>query len=321
MEKINLEALRQCFIDPDVRIKQMKEVITYNFPRIKKVQINSGFLEGQEIEFHPGLTSILGGKGTGKSLLIEFMRFALNQEPTEPTLKKDHNTKLKLRLEDFGEIALHFMDENGNVSIVKRQYREADNSPFDDDIPYDPAQVFPVLFLSQNEIIKIAEIEDEQLKFIDRFFDFHNFTTRIQSIEIELKQLDRLMADGLLAITEYNDLSNRISTFEKEITKLDEALKHPIFHEFQKLEEKEKSIVEQQQHISNLSEFIDKSTKNVSAIQLPSIPPDLSSDPALLRNYDLLKKTKENTIEVLTNLNASVADAKEKALAEYRTWR
>jgi len=33
------------------------------------------------------------------------------------------------------------------------------------------ANLFKVIFLSQNEIIKIAEDENEQIKFIDSFFD------------------------------------------------------------------------------------------------------------------------------------------------------
>ena len=60
-----------------------------------------------------------------------------------------------------------------NVDVLTRTYRELDDSPYDKSVPYDPAQVFPVLFLSQNEIIKIAEGEQAQLEFIrSKFFDF-----------------------------------------------------------------------------------------------------------------------------------------------------
>ena len=45
-----------------------------------------------------GLNSILGGKGTGKSVLIELMRFCLNQSPVHPDILRDHSGKLQARL-------------------------------------------------------------------------------------------------------------------------------------------------------------------------------------------------------------------------------
>jgi len=88
-DKISLESLRQCFIDPEVRIRQAFEFTEKQYPYIKSVKINSGFLTDEEFTFHRGLTSILGAKGVGKSLLVEFMRFALTQESNNPDILED----------------------------------------------------------------------------------------------------------------------------------------------------------------------------------------------------------------------------------------
>ena len=90
MEQINLESLRQCFLDPDVRIRQDFEYKDIQYPRIKSVSVSGGFLEGQTASFNAGLNSVVGGKGTGKSLLIELMRFALDQSPERSELSQDH---------------------------------------------------------------------------------------------------------------------------------------------------------------------------------------------------------------------------------------
>ena len=58
MEQINLESLRQCFLDRDVRIKQDFEFEQHEYPRIGKVTISGGFLEGQSVNFNQGLNSI-----------------------------------------------------------------------------------------------------------------------------------------------------------------------------------------------------------------------------------------------------------------------
>ncbi|NIM92103.1 MAG: PHP domain-containing protein [Anaerolineales bacterium] len=320
MEIINLESLRQCFIDPDVRIRQVDEVPSFVFPRIKSVRINSGFLDGQKLEFHPGLTSILGGKGAGKSLLIEFMRFALNQESSNPTIYQDHIAKLRSRLGEYGSVEIVFVDENAKESNITRTFRELDGSPYDDSVPYDPAQIFPVLFLSQNEIIKIAENEIEQLNFIDQFFDFHAYRAEISSIEKELERLDKIMADGLRAYSEFDEISVKISTLDKEISKLDEALKNPIFEEFQRIEEKEGVLRDQRDFLIDLVDSIEKSKDAILSIVKPEIPNALRKDPALLRNIDLITKAHETIAESLANLTREVSKSSGIAEDEYRAW-
>ena len=80
MDEISLEGLRQCFADPEVRIRQMGEWQAAVWPHVVHMKAGtSGFLANQEFVFHPGLNSLIGGKGTGKSVAIELLRFALNQ--------------------------------------------------------------------------------------------------------------------------------------------------------------------------------------------------------------------------------------------------
>ena len=57
-------------------------------------------------------------------------------------------------------------DETGRTFEVKRTFNPLEDHPFDDGEEHDFSQLFPVLFLSQNEIIKIAESEEEQIAFL-----------------------------------------------------------------------------------------------------------------------------------------------------------
>jgi len=320
VERINLEGLRQCFVDPDVRIRQIGEEPTIDFPRIKHVKIDSGFLDGQEAEFHSGLTSILGGKGTGKSILMEFIRFALNQESSAESIARDHLGKLRSRLGEFGSVEVTYIDENGKESVVKRVFREIDGSPYDSAVPYDPAQVFPVLFLSQNEIVKIAEDQADQLHFIDQFFDFHSYRAKIATTEKELEQLDKAMGDGLRAYSESADLSSKIATLDKEISRLDEALKDSIFEEFQRLEQKENAFLAQTNYLSEYSASVQRSKEAITSKDIPEIPLNLATDPALLRNRELIVNAQNRVSEILDNLSKEIATAHDSAVAEYKAW-
>src|SRR5258706_330080 len=319
MEKIDLHSLRQCFVDPNVRISVGTESPVYEFPKIRSVRVNSGFLDGEEVEFHPGLTSILGAKGAGKSLLIEFMRFALNQEPRNPSIVQDHITKLRSRLGEYGVVEVSFVDENGKESIVKRTFRELDESPYDDTVPYDPAQVFPVLFLSQNEIIAIAENEEEQLQFIDHFFDFRAFRSHIAQYEKELERLDITMAEGLRAFSEYDELTSKLGTLDQEISKLNDALKNPIFERFQQFEKKERALNDQREYFVTITDGVSKA-QAILTRAAPEIPEPLKRDPALLRNTSLISKAQEAIVETLAILRRDLDTTRQKADKEYDAW-
>ena len=320
MEQINLEALRHCFIDPEVRIRQEGEVNLSTYPYIRSVRINSGFLDGQEIRFHPGLTSILGAKGAGKSLLIEFLRFALNQEPKNGSIAQDHVSKLGQKLGEFGIVEIVFVDENGKETPIKRTYHDLDDSPYDNTVPFDPAQVFHVLFLSQNEIIAIAEHEEEQLHFIDQFFDFYGFRARIAAIEKELKRLDKIMAEGLRAITEHADLTVKFQTIEKQISQLDEDLKNPIFERYQELEKKEKALSDQKEYLSVFIDNVGRAKDAILARSIPMIPDTLKNDPALLRNTSLITKAQGIIEEYITTIYRNLEEIRQSAATEYSSW-
>ena len=185
LEKINLDGLRQCFCDPDVRIRQDFKYQTQAFPHIKKIKVTGGFLDGQEVEFHTGLNSILGAKGTGKSLLVELLRFSLDHPPKHPDILRDHGSKLTQKLKQDSYVEIWFVDEIGKEHHIKRTYNLDNDNPFEPDVNL--PHVFPMLFLSQNEIIRIAEDTDTQLSFIDMFFDFNRYKSQIKSLEGQLK--------------------------------------------------------------------------------------------------------------------------------------
>lgn len=320
MEQINLDGLRQCFIDPQVRIRHPEDFHRQKYPRITHVAVNSGFLENQEARFHEGLTTILGAKGAGKSLLVEFMRFALNQESVHPSISSDHVAKLRSKLGEYGQVSLTYEDENGASTTVTRAFRELDASPYGDDVPFDPAQIFPVLFLSQNEIIKIAEDEAEQLKFIDQFFDFRTIRLKIATIERDLQKLDAAMAQGLSAYDEVASLGIRIATVEKEVSKLDAALENPIFARFRASQDKERLLLAQRDYLSTLLASSQEATSTLLAMPLPAIPGALAEDPSVLRMQDALSRAQAALAAELNRLSAAIEKELASASEEHAAW-
>ena len=327
-ENIRLESLRQCFVDPEVRIKQSFEYKERVYPHIKSVKINSGFLIDVEASFHCGLNSILGAKGTGKSLLIEFMRFTLDQESTHPEIAKDHEEKLRERLGQYGQVEINICDETGKEFQIVRTYNPAEDNPLEckdlsknEVIDVDISQLFPILFLSQTEIIKIAEDLDEQMKFIDKFFDFYKYRNQIINLEEEFEELDRKFAESLKAYHEEKSLTKQLQTSIVETERLSKQLKSPIFDEFAKLERKDKTFRVQSAFLKTLLTHIDNFEKIIKDEDIPDIPEELSSDPPLKRTLSSIKAAKTSLLENFAIQREKLNEAVRRFTDEYKVWK
>jgi ABC-type Na+ transport system ATPase subunit NatA len=320
MDDINLEGLRQCMIDPDVRIRQDFEFVTFSYPRIARLKVKGGFLDGAEVFFHDGLNSILGAKGAGKSLLIEFLRFVLNQPPTNAEVLADHESKLEVRLDVYGSVEVTLIDETGHSLELKRIYNPAENHPYENNEHFDVAQLFPALFLSQNEIIKISESENEQIAFIDRFFDFRSYQQEISDSEKKLGTLDSQLADALRAFHDLKPIEQQIATATKDIEHLDAALKNPVFDTFSQAESKDRALRTQVAATNSLHEQLTNFRTTFEASSLPSVPESLKNDPNLLRTSDINNAAKTAVLQALDEGVAIAARHVTQMAAEYDKW-
>ena len=321
MDTINLEGLRQCFYDTEVRIRQDFELVERTYPYIVRVSISSGFLENAVANFHPGLNSIIGGKGAGKSLLVEFLRFALGQQPENPEIRADHDLKLDERLQEYGTVEVVMADETGKEFAVKRTLSDSQGSPFDKNSRADIARLFPVLFLSQNEIIKVAESTEQQVAFIDQFFDFRSYTSAITRHETDLVSFDKEYADCLRARTDAASLQQSLQAFGTELSKLNSALKNPVFEDFQRLELKENALIRQQSAIAELVQLIDTTKNAIKQGAIPEIPESLSEDPALKRSRKVATDAKQNTLAGLESIASEIRKAQGSIIDECTNWR
>jgi energy-coupling factor transporter ATP-binding protein EcfA2 len=118
----NLEGFRQAFLMPETRIRLPLSLeptwggvhgIRFlaekdpSWPRITRVRIDGGFHNGLEFDVAPGLNAIIGGKGTGKSALIEIIRYGTEApEPLVPDLKEN----LKQNFRANAEVKITFRD-------------------------------------------------------------------------------------------------------------------------------------------------------------------------------------------------------------------
>lgn len=89
---------------------------------IKSISFEGGRLSGQRISFSASLNTVIGIRGSGKSSLLEVVRYALSLFPSQDADYK--NDLVKHVLGDGGKISMTVIDEHGIEYHIERIYGE-----------------------------------------------------------------------------------------------------------------------------------------------------------------------------------------------------
>lgn len=111
----SLNGLRHAFLAPETRVRfpralqsayghvrhvRFVEGVEPTCARIVHVRVEGGFHGGLDVDLAPGLNAIIGGRGTGKSALIEIIRYGLGQpDPDVERLVENRHRNLPVDAE------------------------------------------------------------------------------------------------------------------------------------------------------------------------------------------------------------------------------
>lgn len=157
-----IEGLRQAFLDHGSRVRfgDHRPEDGYTYPRIRSFSVDgAAFLEDQRLEFSPNLNVIIGGSGTGKSTIAQYLRMLFDQARVvrgadvssnyERCLQTVHtSTKVSATVLLDGQEA-EVAGIGRGPGVVTAPGSEMDGK--------DVSGVFPVRFFGQREIYNIAE--------------------------------------------------------------------------------------------------------------------------------------------------------------------
>lgn len=85
----SLAGLKHAVRTPETRISRTDPATSATLI-LREISWNGGFLDGQTIPLSDDLTSLIGGRGTGKSTVVESLRYVLDIVPIGAEAQKDH---------------------------------------------------------------------------------------------------------------------------------------------------------------------------------------------------------------------------------------
>lgn len=286
-DNVTLEGIRQCFADPDVRIDLGHDRNPTPVPQIVSLAVTEGFLNHQRIRFHSGLNSIIGGTGVGKSLIIEFLRYALEQPSSRGEVAKDHGSKLEKRLGRGGRVEVVVKLPSGREYQIARTFGGASECmDLETSEPYggDVAVLFPILAYSQMEVIDIARDESAQLELIDSFLDLGGLQHDVAELAHKLKENDRKLSEAIRASYEAEALMREANTIETDIQEIDRQLKRDgdsadIIAQYELAREKAQALDAVRMHCVALCQDVEDCAVRIEARQVPQPSAMLDKDP------------------------------------------
>lgn len=101
----SLRGLKHAVRTPETRIS-LDDPSTSAAVLLREIGWTGGFLDGQAVPFADDLTALIGGRGTGKSTIIESLRYVLEITPIGELAKKDHDGVVQNMLRTGTTVAL-----------------------------------------------------------------------------------------------------------------------------------------------------------------------------------------------------------------------
>lgn len=119
----SFDAVKFALIDHQSRIR--KELKKIGHSHIKKIHFEGGTLSGKTLSFSPELNTLIGIRGSGKSSILEVIRYILGI----PFGEKAGDTRYKLDLVGFtmgsgGKVEIEAVDRYGQNYIIRRVWKE-----------------------------------------------------------------------------------------------------------------------------------------------------------------------------------------------------
>jgi len=305
MSDVTVEGLRQAFLDPDSRIRLESDP-----PPEKHTEFiaaswqSSGFLEGAALHFNENLNVLIGGRGTGKSTILESLRYVLDLEPIGEEARKTHEGIVRSVLRSGTKISLLVRLHRPSM----RHYvieRTVPNPPVvrDEDgqiLNLGPADIMPqVEVYGQHEISELTKSPEKLTRLLDRF------VSRDIGLENRKKELRHHLERS----------RTRILDTQKDLSQVAERLaKLPVLevtlrgYQQAGLEEKLKErslLVREERTLDTANERVESFEKSITMLK-SKLPIDRSflSEKAIedLPGKDLLREADE----VLSRLNSDM---------------
>ncbi len=167
---------------------------------LRRLRVDGGFLAGLDLPLRDGLNCLIGGRGSGKTTVLELIRFALGREPQGSGRRGGHTPEDRIRqliehnLTREGIIELEVESRDGATYTIRRKFGDTPTLRNHRGEQLDPSLLhshvfFDVALFSHNQIEAICGDPKAQRELLDRLCDqeLKNLTDELAAARVALE--------------------------------------------------------------------------------------------------------------------------------------
>jgi ABC-type lipoprotein export system ATPase subunit len=328
------DAFKVAFLDPEsrIRLNSWKPEVTAG--EIVSMSVSGGYLDGVEIAFSRHLNTVIGGRGTGKSTLLECLRYALDIPPKGRQAQKLH---LEIVKENLGkasgriEVEIVSSAQHGKRYRVSRRYgempivREAAVDGSGNVSTLQARDLLPGIDIyGQNEIYELAQDEQSRIQLLDRFLPNEgDYAQRSATLKKRLQENQQKLVKTL---GEIDDLKAQIARLPKLVEQLqgfqvlgiqEKLARTPLFaRERQIVERTREEIQHLRDSLASLRDNLPDLTF-ISDQALKGLPDAALLNPA----RTILDKLRQRFEDHLAELTTELTNGERQLVAQLALWK
>lgn len=221
------EALRQACLAQESRISQVDPALPNIW--ISRIAVSqSKFMGRVDVAINPQYTALIGGRGTGKSTILDYLRWALCDQPAEAT-EDDEVANPRVRQRRLIEATLKPLEAqvevhcviNGIPHIVRRSASDGSvmlkvgNADFEKTSEANIQSLLPIQAYSQKQLSSVAIRVDELLRFVTS-----PIQRQLEDIGRKQQEIAGRLRENYGTLQRYRDLSTQIERSDLRIKSL-----------------------------------------------------------------------------------------------------
>lgn len=232
MHEVSIDGLRQAFLDPGSRIRLNPadgEFELEQHMELLSLGWQGGFLDGVNVCLNPNLNVLIGGRGTGKSTIVESIRSVLGLVPVGEEARKAHDGIVRHVLRSGTKVSLRVRVQRPGVREYRIErtipnpplVREADGEV----LHLAPTDILPrVEAYGQHEISELARSPDRLTRLLDRFVERdERLSRRKTSLRSELAKNRRALCDTRVEIGSVEERLAALPRLEETLERFQEV--------------------------------------------------------------------------------------------------
>ena len=227
MDLVSIDGLRQAFLDPDSRIR-LNAFETEEHMELVSLGWEGGFLGGVRLILNPNLNVLIGGRGAGKSTVVESIRAALGLAPIGDDAGKAHDGIVRHVLRSGTKIVLKVRVQRPSVHEYLIE-RTIPNPPIvretsGEVLHLSPEDVLPrIEVYGQHEVSELAKSPEKLTRLLDRFVEHdESLSRRKESLRRDLAKNRRTIGETHAAIQSAEERLAALPGMEETLSRFQE---------------------------------------------------------------------------------------------------